>query len=290
MVGISPDYPPFAYIDQNFAIQGYDLALIQEVGKRLNLPLDIRNMAFDGLVNSLLLGQIDIAAAAISITPERDKLIDFTNVYYVGEDAILAQKDSPIQINQAADLAKYRIGVQKASSYEEWITNNLVKPGLMPPQYLITYQTSEAAIQALVAPNPEIDLVMLDAQPADLLSTSQPVKTIIRGLDPQHFALAIPNNASTLQAKLNQVLIEMQNDGTLNAISQQYLNITNPNPLPTREPTAQPVPPAGCLDGMKFIQDLNFPDSNMTSPAPFLTGRRNSKRLAHTKYWHLHLE
>jgi polar amino acid transport system substrate-binding protein len=272
VVGISPDYPPFAYVDQNFAIQGYDLALVQEVGRRLNIALDIRNMAFDGLVNSLILGQIDIAAAAISITPERDKVIDFTNVYYVGEDAILARNDSSIQITQAADLAKYRIGVQKTSAYEEWINTNLVNPGLMPPQYLITYQTAEDAIKALVASNPEIDLVMIDTQPADLFTASQPVKVIARGLDPQRFALAIPHNAPTLQVKLNQALTDMQNDGTLDALAQKYLNITNPEPLPTREPTAQPVQPSGCLDGMKFIQDLNFPDDNMTSPAAFQPG------------------
>jgi polar amino acid transport system substrate-binding protein len=272
VVGISPDYPPFAYVDQNFAIQGYDLALIQEVGKRLNLPLDIRNMAFDGLVNSLILGQIDIAAAAISITPERDKVIDFTNVYYVGEDAVLARNDSTTQITKGTDLASYRVGVQKGSSYEEWITTNLVKPGLMPPQYLITYQTPEDAIKALLASNPEIDLVMLDAQPADLLTTTQPVKVLIRGLDPQRFAIAIPHNAPILQAKLNQVLADMQNDGTLNSLAQNYLNIANPEPLPTREATTQPEPLSGCLDSMKYIQDLNYPDSNMTSPAPFQPG------------------
>jgi polar amino acid transport system substrate-binding protein len=272
VVGIAPDYPPFAYVDQNFAIQGYDLALIQEVGKRLNLPLDIRNMAFDGLMNSLILGQIDIAAAAISITPERDRVIDFTNVYYVGQDAVLAQKDSTIQITKETDLANYRVGVQRASAYEEWITANLVQPGLMPPQNLITYQTVGDAVKAMLASNPEIDLVFLDAQPADLLTATQPVKVIIHGLDPQRFALAIPHNAPVLQAKLNQVLSDMQNDGTLNLLDQNYLNVTNPEPLPTREPTAQPVPPSGCLDAMKYVQDLNYPDSNMTSPAPFAPG------------------
>lgn len=272
VVGISPDYPPFAYVDQNFAIQGYDLALIQEVGKRLNLPLDIRNMAFDGLINSLILGQIDIAAAAISVTPERDKVIDFTNIYYVGDDAVLARNDSTIQIAKGTDLANYRVGVQKTSSYEEWITTNLIKPGLMQPQRLFTYQTSGDALKALTATSPEVDLVMLDSQPADLYTKSQPVKIVIRGLDTQRFALAIPHNAIIFQAKLNQVLADMQNDGTLDSLAQKYLNVTNPEPLPTREPTAQPVTPSGCVDGMKFVQDMNYPDSNMTSPAPFQPG------------------
>ena len=266
VVGISADYPPFAYVDQNFAIQGYDLALIQEVGKRLNLPLDIRNMAFDVLVNSLFHGQIDIAIAAISITPQRDQLIDFTNVYFYGEDAVLARQDSPIQITQSTDLADYRVGVQKATAFEEWIKTNLITPGLMSRESLITYLTPENAIEALTSPNPEIDLVMLDAQPADLFATSKPVKVVIRGLDPQRFAIAIPHNAPTLQANLNQVLKDMQDDDTLNLLAQEYLILTIPEPLPTSEPSPQLVTPTGCLDGMKFIQDLNLPDSNMTSP------------------------
>ncbi len=272
VVGISPDYPPFAYVDQNFAVQGYDLALVQEVGKRLNLPLDIRNMAFDGLINSLVLGQIDLAAAAISVTPERDKVIDFTNVYYAGEDAVLAQKDSSVQIGKSTDLANYRVGVQKGSAYEEWIDSNLVKPGLMAPQNLITFQTIGDAMTALVAVNPSVDLVMLDARPAELLTQSQPVKILITGLDPQKFALALPHDATTFQAKLNQALSDMQKDGTLDILAQKYLNVEQPEPLPTLEPTVQPVTPAGCLDGMKFVQDLNFPDANMSSPASFQPG------------------
>ena len=272
VVGISADYPPFAYVDQNFAIQGYDLALIQEVGKRLNLPLDIRNMAFDVLVNSLFHGQIDIAIAAISITPQRDQLIDFTNVYFYGEDAVLARQDSPIQITQSTDLADYRVGVQKATAFEEWIKTNLITPGLMSRESLITYLTPENAIEALISPNPEIDLVMLDAQPADLLTTSKPVKVVIRGLDPQRFAIAIPHNAPTLQANINQVLTDMQDDGTLNLLADKYLNLTISEPLPTSEPSPQPVTPTGCLDGMKFIQDLNLPDFNMTSPPIVQTG------------------
>jgi polar amino acid transport system substrate-binding protein len=272
IIGISPDYPPFAYVDQNFAVQGYDLALVQEVGKRLNLPLDIRNMAFDGLINSLVLGQIDLAAAAISITPERDKVIDFSNVYYSGQDALLVRKDSTIQVGKITDLANYRVGVQKASSYEEWITSNLVKPGLMAPQHLIIFQNIGDAITALTDVNPSVDLVMLDARPAELLTQSQPVKIVSTGLDPQKFALAIPHSATTFQAKLNQVLSDMQNDGTLDILAQKYLNVEHPEPLPTSEPTIQPVTPAGCLDGMKFVQDLSYPDSNMSSPASFQPG------------------
>jgi len=277
VVGISPDYPPFTYVDQDFAIQGYDLALIQEMGERLNIPLEIRNMAFDGLFDALRLGQIDIAIAAISVTPERDQIIDFTDIYYAGVDAFLAQKDAAIQINKAADLVDYRVGVQKASTYEDWINTNLVTPGLMPPQRLVAYQTAEEAIQALTSASPELDLVMLDAQPAELFTQTQPVKIVGRGLDPQRFAIAAPQNALALLAHLNQALTDLQNDGALDTLAQKYLDIAEPEPLPTREPTAQPVQPTGCLDGMKLVQELNYPDSNMANPESFSPGETIQK-------------
>ena len=95
-VGTSADYPPFEYYDKNFKMDGFDIALMQEIGKQLGLKVQFRDMAFDGLGNALQLGQIDVAMAAISVTPDREALLDFSDVYYVGEDAVLAKKDSRI--------------------------------------------------------------------------------------------------------------------------------------------------------------------------------------------------
>lgn len=133
VVGMSADYPPFAYIGPEFTIQGYDLALIQEISKRLDVQLDIRNMAFDGLGNALMLGQIDAAVAAISITPERGRYVGFSHIYYTGEDALLVRTDSPVQLRVPNEMAQYRVGVQRGSVYEDWINDTLIAPGLMSP-------------------------------------------------------------------------------------------------------------------------------------------------------------
>ncbi len=270
IVGVSADYPPFAFVGQDFTLQGYDLALIQEIGKRLDIPIEPHNMAFDGLFNSLTLGQIDVAIAAISVTPEREALIDFSNVYYVGEDALLSRSDANIRVNSPNDLVNYRVGVQKGSVYEEWMRDTLITPGLMRPQNLVTYDSADQSLQALMNPNAEIDLYMLDFQPAQAAILQQPVVVVAHGLNPQRYAIVIPQSAFTLQEMINQTLTNMQNDGTLAALAKQYLNVQNPPPLPTPAPTPAPTQlpptPVGCLDGMKFVQDLTFPDSNMISP------------------------
>ena len=272
VVGISADYPPFEYIDENFAIVGYDLALMQGISQRLDIPLDFRNMAFDGLLNALQIGQIDVAVSAITYTPERDAYIDFSNVYYSGEAVVLARADSTLQIGKPEELAAYRVGVQRGSSYEDWMNDTLVAPGSMPPQNLHTYQTAQELLNALVSANPEVDVVLSDSQPAELVVQTQPVKIIARGINPQGYAIAIPQGAVALQSYLNQALTEMQNDGTLALLAKQYLNIDNPPPLPTPAPTQPPATPEGCLDGMKYIEDINYPDYNMTKPQQFPPG------------------
>ncbi len=272
VVGMSADYPPFAYIDSNFQIQGYDLALIQEIGRRLGLTLEIKNMAFDGLFNALQLNEIDVAVAAISVTAERDQIIDFSNVYFVGEDAVLAHRDSGVVIGRVEDMAAYRIGVLRGTVYETWLFDMLVKPGLMPPQDLVLFTTMDEAIQALVSTDPSVELVMLDALPAEVATREAAVKIVAGNLNPQAFALAIPQGAVILQSNLNEILGQMQNDGTLGKLALDYLNLDKIAPLPTPGPTQPPATPEACLDGLALVEHLNYPDFAMTQPPQFQPG------------------
>ena len=93
VVGASLDYPPFEYYDENFQADGFDMALIQELGRRLGVEVEIKDMAFDGLLGAVQLGQVDAAISAISVTPDREGIVGFSNVYYVGENARGGRRD-----------------------------------------------------------------------------------------------------------------------------------------------------------------------------------------------------
>lgn len=284
IVGTSADYPPFEYYNANFKMEGFDIALMQEIGKQLGVQIQFRDMAFDGLLDALRLGQIDMAIAAISATPERDAVVDFSNVYYVGEEAILAGKDSRInRIDSVADVAHQRIGVQKASVYETWLRDNLVKKGQMDAQDLMLYTDIAQAVRDLKAGR--LDLVVLDAKPAEDYVTQGGVKIVERGQFRQLFAMAVPLGAAALQEQLNLALTKLQDQGKVAQLVGKYLKLDPDDvlPVPTpaiTTPTPAPTPtpePEGCTDGMSYVADLNYDDKNMTAPAVMQPGQPFTK-------------
>ncbi|MCA9949327.1 MAG: transporter substrate-binding domain-containing protein [Anaerolineales bacterium] len=272
VAGTSADYPPFAYYTSDFELDGYDIALINAIGAELGLQVEIKDMAFDGLDEALALGQIDVAIAAISVTPEREGLVDFTHVYYIGEDAFLGAEGAGFTVNAAQDLAGQKVGVQNKSVYQDWVENNLVATGLIPEKNLQEYAQISQAIADLQLGR--IDTVMLDLKPAQAAVLSGGVEIVGQGLNRQRFSIALPQGEAGLQAELNNALTNLQNTGFLADLAQEFLNLDEVAPIEPKLPV-EPVPPIAstCIDGMAFIADLNMNDQNMTNPAKMLPGQ-----------------
>ncbi|MBK8987786.1 MAG: transporter substrate-binding domain-containing protein [Chloroflexi bacterium] len=279
VIGASFDYPPFEYYTEDFKQTGYDVALINEIGKLLGVEVEISDMAFDGLGDALLLGQIDAAISAISVTEARDAVLDFSNVYYVSEDGILAQKQMALgSITNAAQIAPLRVGVQRGSAFADWIQDELIEPGLMSETNLFVYLQAGDAVRDLR--QNRLDLVIGDLLPAQVaVGAFDDIELVGQGLNLERYAIALPPGAAALQTKLNEALITLQNSGRLAELAAEYLNL-NPDevlPVPTPDPNPQPTPvppPApACRDGMTFVQDLNFDDQNMTAPPQFAPGQ-----------------
>ena len=68
-VGTAADYRPFEYYNENRVIDGFDIALIQEVGRVLGVNTEVTDFAFQGLGGALQIGQVDVVISAITITP-----------------------------------------------------------------------------------------------------------------------------------------------------------------------------------------------------------------------------
>ncbi len=118
LVGTSADYAPFESYNAKFQIDGFDIALINEVAKQLGVKAEINDFAFDGLGSAIQIGQVDVAISAISVTPERQAVVDFSNVYYASDDAVLVKSDSTLTAKTPDLLVNNRLGVQQGSVYE----------------------------------------------------------------------------------------------------------------------------------------------------------------------------
>ncbi len=275
--GTSADYPPFSYFNNQNEIDGFDAALIKEIGSKLGIRVELTDFAFDGLGGALQVDQIDVAIAALSVTPEREAVVSFSNVYYVGEDGVLAQEGSNIgPITSASDLAGHRVGVQRRSVYEDWARVNLVETGLITERMLYVYEKPEHAVEDLR--RDRLDLVMMDLEPATVAHNAGGVQLAGKGLNQQTFAIAIPLGAEEFRLKINEALTALQNEEKLAQLYSEYLGLTPEEipPTPTPEPTASPTPEetpteptatpteAPCVDSTEFIEDLSYDDDDMT--------------------------
>ncbi|HMK09850.1 MAG TPA: ABC transporter substrate-binding protein, partial [Anaerolineales bacterium] len=257
VIGTSADYRPFEYYNDFFQITGFDAAIARELGARLGLKVELVDIAFDGLLTAVQIGQVDAGIAAISVTPDRQASVDFSDVYFTGRGSALASDTSSVQpIVARAQLAQYRVGVQRGSVYDSWILSNLVAPGLMPASNLLVYEKPEHAISDLT--QGRNDVVVLDSAAAEPYLQAGGVRLVGQGLNPQSLAIALPKGASTLQSRINEALTEMRNDGTLLKFAILYLGtdrLEPPSAAPTPVPGPTATPPA-CYDALEFVDDV----------------------------------
>lgn len=90
-MGTNAEFPPFEYIDGE-KIVGFDISMCQQVALTYGAKLEVANMAFDSLIAALQAGKIDMIAAGMSVTEERQKNVDFSDTYYESEQVIIVKK------------------------------------------------------------------------------------------------------------------------------------------------------------------------------------------------------
>ena len=280
LVGTSADYAPFESYNDKYQIDGFDIALINEIAKQLGVTTQINDFAFDGLGGTLQLGQVDAVISAVSVTPGRQAVIDFSNIYYASDDAVLVQANSTLTPKTPDLLANNRLGVQQGSVYETYAKTQLIDTGKMPQRNLHVYQDITQAVNDLKAGR--IQMVWMDLLPAQNFASDGSVKVAAQDLNQQLYAIAMPKGANALLNKINGALTTLQNNGTVARLAAQYLRSLSdqnikPQPLPTPPPSAAtPVPPR-CIDGAAWVADLSFDDHNMTSPPVLQPGQPFTK-------------
>ncbi len=102
IAGVKYDAKPFGFLDTDGQVKGFDIDLINDLNKRLSKELKLKEpmtVKFQQVLSStriigLNMGKLDLVAATMTITPEREKLIDFSDVYYTAHQAVLVPNKS----------------------------------------------------------------------------------------------------------------------------------------------------------------------------------------------------
>ena len=114
-VGTEATFAPFEFMDeQTKQLTGFDMEIIEAVAKEMGDDVRVHNMGFDALIPSLQTGIIDVTVAAMTITPERQKRVDFTDPYYQSGVVIMVRKEDAKKYTNFESLEGQRLCVDSS--------------------------------------------------------------------------------------------------------------------------------------------------------------------------------
>lgn len=227
VIGTSPDYPPFEFLvakDGKSDVVGADIDLAQKVADKAGVKLEIKTMDFDALIPALQAGKVDMVITGMSPNEKRKKSVDFSDIYFKGENAVLINKDND-KIKTIDDLKKVKIGVQKGSTQETFVSETLG----------IKEFKSLAAIPDLVQDmkNGNIDAIVLNSKVAGINAQKYDgIKVsdlkLSEGGDTEEMAIAFKkgNNQSFIELA-NGVISDLQKSGEYDKILANAVDLVS---------------------------------------------------------------
>ncbi|MGL5655250.1 MAG: basic amino acid ABC transporter substrate-binding protein [Fusobacteriaceae bacterium] len=210
-VGTNAEYAPFEYLE-NDKIVGFDIDLLEKIAEKVGFELKWSNTSFDGLIPALQSEKLDIVIAAMTVTEDRKKAINFSNPYQESPATFLTTVDSTFTDIKDAKGKKY--GVQLGTT-QEIIANTIENAEVVP--------YNSASIAVLDLKSKKVDCVLVDKSVADKFVKANPEIKIIGYLNGDSKAIAFRKTFDKdVIEKINKALEELKNDGTLAALEKKY--------------------------------------------------------------------
>jgi polar amino acid transport system substrate-binding protein len=218
-----PAYPPYFEDDDPTNGEGFESAVAYAIGKQLGYPPAKVKWTVEPFNSSFAPGpkDFDFDVNQISITPPREKAVDFSAPYYTANQAVVALKDSDAaKATSLSELQDTKLGVQIGTTSLE-AAEEEIEPGSRPE----VFNTSNDVVQALK--NEQIDAVVVDLPTALYLTAVQVPEAAVVG----QFSApggdqwgALLEKDSQLTGCVSEAIEELESSGELEKITQRWMS------------------------------------------------------------------
>ena len=219
-MGTSADYPPFENLENGEAV-GFDVDLCKAVADKLGLKFEVVNNQFDTLLTGLAAGgKFDVVLAGMTVEPERAELADFTDTYYVDDQAVAVMKDGAITKDNAKEelnKAGVIIAVQSGTTGETYCRENFPNATIQPyGNSTDSFAAMQAGQATAVCTNAAVVKKML----SEAYSDAQVVLEVATG---EEYAVAVNKDNPELTKAINGAIKKLQDDGTVEKLAAKWL-------------------------------------------------------------------
>ncbi|HET7533717.1 MAG TPA: ABC transporter substrate-binding protein [Nocardioidaceae bacterium] len=221
----SPAYEPWFVDNDPSNGEGYESAVAYAVAEELGFTRDQVTWVKVPFNTSYAPGEkeFDFDINQISITPERENAVDFSDGYYSAAQAVIAPKGSDAaQAASVEDLKDIRLGAQTGTT-----SLTAVRDVIQPTEQPLVFEDTNAAKQALA--NDQVDAIVADLPTAFYITAVEiPNATIVGQFQPaegetEEFGMLF-EKGSELVPCVNQALASLKDSGELQDIEQQWLS------------------------------------------------------------------
>ena len=208
------EFPPYEYKEGDKVV-GIDAEVAQAIADKLGMKLEIVDTKFDAIIPGVQSGKYDMGMAGMTVTPEREQSVAFSDSYATGIQSIIVKQGSDIK--SVDDLSeKAKIGVQLGTTGDIYAKDDFGDEAVQE------YDKGADAVQALLAG--KIDCVIIDNEPAkSFVAANEGLEILKTSYAEEDYAICFKKDNTELQTKVNDALKELIADGTLQKIVNKYI-------------------------------------------------------------------
>ena len=208
-------YEPFQYPEGD-KIVGFDVDMIDLVATQLGVTQEIVDTPFEGIESGEAMnsGLCDVAAAAMTIKPERAEKFDFSVPYFDATQALLVNASSGI--TSAEQLAGKKVGVQNATTGAQWATENL------PDSELVTFD--DLGLLTTAAQTGQVDAAVNDNIPLrDFVEKTPGMAVTAEFATGEEYGFGVRKGNQALLDVINEAITKAKADGTYDRIYEMWI-------------------------------------------------------------------
>ena len=220
-IALTGKYPPFSYYDNDGKLAGFDVDVSKEIGKYLNRDVDIIAAEWDGILAGLLANKYDAIIGSMAITPERAKAVNFSIPYYQSGAQLFIHRDNPLKIYSINECDGKKIAAVLGETYQRYLDEKF------PNIDTVTLKSSVEIFQLLEAKR-------IQGFVSDRLVGSWQIKSANRPFVPvgamlytEDIAIPVRKQDTKLLEQINNALMQMRSDGTLQKIHDKYFGLSS---------------------------------------------------------------
>lgn len=220
-MGTNAAFPPYEYYE-NDKIVGIDAEIAAAIAEKLGMELVIEDMEFNSIISAVQTGKIDFGMAGMTVTPERQQSVNFSDTYAVGVQAIIVKEGSDIKAVEDlyAEGATWKVGVQEATTGDIYCTDDF------GDERVFKYKVGADAVEALKTG--KVDCVIIDNNPAKAYVDMNEGLTILETeYTEEEYAIAVALENTELLEKINAALKELWEEGKIQEIIEKYIPSEN---------------------------------------------------------------